>query len=221
VRRFIDVLDHSEYPILMHCRRGADRTGIAAVIAVLLTTDTPLAEARNQLGLRYGHLAWGRPGQLDLMFDFYESWLKEHEQTHSKEVFRDWALHSYCPGSCWCELTLLEGPPTSVACDEPTGIRVRAKNTSMGSWTLKPQWWAGVHLGCHIYDEQDFPVEVVKAGLRDGVVAPGETVDFLIAVPALQKAGRYRLVLDMTDEQQCWFYQMGSTPLELELIVRE
>jgi protein tyrosine phosphatase (PTP) superfamily phosphohydrolase (DUF442 family) len=221
VRRFIEVLDHSEYPILMHCRRGADRTGIAAVIAVLLTTETSLADARSQLGLRFGHLALGRPGQLDLMFDFYEDWLKGQGKAHSKEVFRDWALHHYCPGTCWCELTLVQPPPAAVQVDEPVAIRVRSKNTSLGPWTLKPQWWAGVHMGCHIYDEQDYAVGVVKAGLRDGFVAPGESADFTMVVPALKKPGRYRLILDMTDEQQCWFFQMGSTPLELELIVRE
>src|SRR5262249_54739195 len=29
VRRLVEVLDHTAYPILLHCRRGSDRTGLA------------------------------------------------------------------------------------------------------------------------------------------------------------------------------------------------
>src|SRR5262245_16492403 len=36
VRRLIEVLDQSEYPILLHCRQGVDRTGLAAAAAKLL-----------------------------------------------------------------------------------------------------------------------------------------------------------------------------------------
>src|SRR5262249_47597528 len=40
LRRLVEVLEQTEYPIVLHCRRGADRTGLAAAIALLLTTDT-------------------------------------------------------------------------------------------------------------------------------------------------------------------------------------
>jgi hypothetical protein len=33
--------------------------------------------------------------------------------------------------------------------------------------------------------------------------------------------GRYRLLVDMVDEQQSWFFQVGSEPLEEELDVIE
>src|SRR4051812_663280 len=40
VRRLVEVLDHTEYPIVFHCQRGADRTGLASTVAkLLLTTD--------------------------------------------------------------------------------------------------------------------------------------------------------------------------------------
>src|SRR5262249_8847826 len=65
VRRLLEVLDNTEYPVLLHCRQGADRTGLASVMVLLLQTDTGLDEARKQLGLRYGHFALGRTGYLD------------------------------------------------------------------------------------------------------------------------------------------------------------
>src|SRR5262249_61923255 len=74
VRRLVEVLDRSEYPVLFHCYRGVDRTGLACTIALLLRTDTTPAQARRCLGLRYLHLPWGRTGNLDRFFDLYEEW---------------------------------------------------------------------------------------------------------------------------------------------------
>src|SRR5437868_10481343 len=65
LRRLVEVLDRTEYPILLHCKRGADRTGLTSAIVGLLLTDMPFDQARGQLGLRYGHLALGRPAYLD------------------------------------------------------------------------------------------------------------------------------------------------------------
>ncbi|HYV39780.1 MAG TPA: tyrosine-protein phosphatase [Gemmataceae bacterium] len=221
VRRLIEVLDHTAYPIVVHCRRGADRTGLAATIAVLLTADVSLEDACTQLGLRYGHIALGRPGQLDQFFAFYKKWLTAQGKMHSKELFRQWALNHYCPGACWAEIAFNQPPPSHVASGQPAALHLRVCNASMLSWTFTPQWTAGVHLGCHVFDEQDQLIDVVKAGLRDAVVKPGESIDFTLSIPALYRPGRYRLQIDMLDERQCWFFQTGSQPLEWELIVRE
>src|SRR5207237_7687008 len=61
MRRLLEVLDRCSYPILLHCRRGADRTGLVSALIVLLQTGQALPEALQQLGLRYGHLAVERP----------------------------------------------------------------------------------------------------------------------------------------------------------------
>jgi protein tyrosine phosphatase (PTP) superfamily phosphohydrolase (DUF442 family) len=221
VRRLIEVLEQAEYPIVIHCRRGSDRTGLAAAIAMLLTTDVSLDEGCSQLGLRYGHVALSRPAQLDQFFVFYKNWLTAEGKSHSNEMFRQWALHHYCPGSCRAEIAFLKTPAPAVRVSEPITLHLHVRNASLLPWIFKPQWSAGVHLGCHIYDEQDQLIDMVKAGLRDAVVQPGETIDIALAIPGLYHPGRYRLQMDMTDEQQCWFYQTGSQPLEWELIVHD
>jgi protein tyrosine/serine phosphatase len=221
LRRFVEVLEKTEYPILLHCRRGADRTGMAAAIVLLLSGETTPEAACRQLGLRFGHVAIGRPAQLDLFLDFYGDWLRSQGKTHSAAVFRDWVLHHYCPGACLCELSLLEPLPGEIGIDKPLTIAVRARNTSIRPWLLNPLVTAGTHLGCHVFDEHDTLVETVKTGLRDEQVLPGQSVDFTVCVEGLSRPGRYRLMLDMIDEQQCWFYQTGSQPLELEVTARE
>jgi protein tyrosine phosphatase (PTP) superfamily phosphohydrolase (DUF442 family) len=219
LRRLVDILDNTEYPILLHCRRGADRTGLAAVLVLLLGTDTPLQEARWQMNPRFGHVALGRTAQLDLFLDYYEDWLKAKDKTHSPQRFRHWALHEYCPGSCLSEIAFLRPPPTHVPAHLPTPLQLRVRNASILPWQLNPMKTAGTHLGCHIYDDHDRLIDVVKTGLRDGRVLPGQTVDFTLELPALALPGRYRVQIDMIDEQQCWFYQTGSQPLEVEVIV--
>jgi hypothetical protein len=221
LRHLVEVLDNTHYPILLHCRRGADRTGMASMIVLLLKGNATLAEARRQLGLRYGHFAYGRTASLDQFADFYENWLQATGKQHTPDTFRDWVGHHYCPGGCRSAIGLAAPPPEKVACDKSIVLRLRVCNTSMLAWRLSPLLTAGVHLGCHIYDAADRQVDVVKTGLRDGVVPVGKTVDFELVLPPLRLPGRYRLLLDMVDEQQCWFYQAGSKPLEWELIVGE
>src|SRR5262249_12041484 len=65
LRRLVEVLDRAEYPLLFHCRRGADRTGMVSTIALLLQNDVTLAQARRQLGPRYGHVRLGKTAALD------------------------------------------------------------------------------------------------------------------------------------------------------------
>jgi protein tyrosine phosphatase (PTP) superfamily phosphohydrolase (DUF442 family) len=60
-----------ERPALLHCKSGADRSGFAAALYLMLAEGRPVAQARRQLSLRYGHNRFGRAGLLDAFFDAY------------------------------------------------------------------------------------------------------------------------------------------------------
>jgi hypothetical protein len=220
LRRFLEILDRCEYPILLHCRRGADRTGMAAAIVLLLQTDMALDEGCRQLGLRYGHVALGRPASLDRFFNLYREWLTERGRSHTPEIFRSWLKEGYCPAECRCRVEALEIPRT-VARGKPTRFRVRYHNTGIKTWKLQPETNAGVHGRYVLWDDDDVQVGSARAGLFHGRVEPGQAIDLTMALPALRKPGRYRLLVDLVDEQQCWFFQTGSEPLETEFQVRE
>jgi hypothetical protein len=221
LRRFIEVLDGCAYPLVLHCRRGADRTGLAAAIVLLLQTDVSFDEAALQLSPRYGHVPLGRPGNLDRFLDQYADWLRAHGRPHTRATFRSWALHQYTAGGCSAALELLSPQPLRVRRGEPAALRVRARNTGVSPWSFRPTVTAGVHVGYHLWDEHDLQVAMDKSGLFDAEVAPGESIEVTLALPALERAGRYRLMVDLSDERQCWFFQVGSEPLEEELEVRE
>lgn len=61
-----------EYPALIHCKVGSDRAGMASALYLLMAEGRTVAEARDQLSLRYGHVRQSRAGVLDRFFDEYE-----------------------------------------------------------------------------------------------------------------------------------------------------
>ncbi len=94
-RRFVKAVKEAEEPILIHCANGNDRSGLASAVYLLLRTDTPLAEARRQLSLRYGHIPWSKAGCLQRVLGSYETWLDGKE--HSPDLFYTWAMTVFRP----------------------------------------------------------------------------------------------------------------------------
>lgn len=216
-RRLVEILDHCEYPILLHCRQGADRTGLAAVLVMLLQSDLTLEEARRHMSVRYGHFPFGRPTNLDRYLDLYAEWLQATGRTHCPAAVREWIADERFPGDEVCRLEFLDFP-ASLPAGTPAAVKLRAHNLGRRPWHLRAGSNVGVHACFWIYDPEDRCVATGRAGLFDAVVPPEEAIDLTLALPSLAP-GRYRLVADMVDEPHCFFFQVGSEPLERELIV--
>lgn len=60
-----------EYPILLHCKSGADRAGLMSVLYRYLHEGAPLDVAKRQLALKYGHVRHADTGVLDYFFERY------------------------------------------------------------------------------------------------------------------------------------------------------
>lgn len=86
--RLCEVLETARYPMLVHCRAGADRTGLVSAIYVLSRTGD-LDRARDQLSfVPYLHLGWFGLDKPDLILEMYEPW-------YPKMTFYDWARTVY------------------------------------------------------------------------------------------------------------------------------
>jgi protein tyrosine phosphatase (PTP) superfamily phosphohydrolase (DUF442 family) len=219
LRQLVDALDHAEYPILVHCRRGSDRTGMVSTIVQLLKTDVSLSEARKQLDPRFGHLAIGRMANLDWFLNLYEEWLGQTGQVHSRSVFREWITNQYCPGECRCRFELLEAPG-EVRVGKPFLVRIRAHNTSVRTWRFRPCATAGIHACYTLVDGSNRLVTQGQAGLFEALVAPGESIDLSLPVAPQYLAGAYTLKVDLGDGQHCAFFQAGDEPLFVPVTVR-
>lgn len=66
-----DLMQRIEYPALMHCKSGADRTGIMGVLFRHFIMGDSIEEAVEQLSWRYGHIKQGKTGLLDYFFAKY------------------------------------------------------------------------------------------------------------------------------------------------------
>lgn len=75
-RRLIELLDAFETierPFVMHCKSGADRTGLAAALYMMVHEGQSLAQARAQLSWRHIHFRSGEAGIMDEVLDAYEA----------------------------------------------------------------------------------------------------------------------------------------------------
>jgi protein tyrosine phosphatase (PTP) superfamily phosphohydrolase (DUF442 family) len=224
VRRLVDVLDHTEYPIVFHCQRGADRTGLVATSVLLLKTDATLATARRQLWPRYGHVRGGRTVVIDQFFDFYEAWLAG--RPHTPDLFRRWATEEYCPGPYRAKLSLVGAPtPPEVPAGRGFTLTIRAENTSIEPWTFHPGAAGGVQLRYYLYTPQGVRLFTGHAGRIAATVPPGGHIDLVAGLPPIAEPGRYLVHADLLDTQpidllDADFVQYGSEPLLTDVFVK-
>jgi protein tyrosine phosphatase (PTP) superfamily phosphohydrolase (DUF442 family) len=212
MRALLDVLERAEYPIYLHCRRGSDRTGLAAATALLLKGNVTPAAARRQLSLRYGHAALGNPAYLNWFFDIYTTWLKSTQREHTPAHFAHWLRHEYRGG--WYKCAFANFEQETPRAWRYTRCRVEAHNIGLRDWRLRPVRVAGMHLNYWVRNEKDQQVAYGNAGLLEATVPPGGKLPLTFAIPPLPK-GRYHLFATMEDAKNFHLYQTGSQPLEV------
>jgi protein tyrosine/serine phosphatase len=83
------ILDTAAYPILIHCKAGADRSGLVAALYLGVYKGVPPQSAvDSQLTWRYGHMPIGRAVAMDRFFDLYF-------RTHGGLGLRAWTISRY------------------------------------------------------------------------------------------------------------------------------
>lgn len=90
----LDILLTAQRPLLIHCRRGADRSGLVSAIALSIEEDPPLHVIKKQFSLRYGVLPFYKSAGLHV-FEQYEMWLEKTKRKHSKRTLLYWLKNEY------------------------------------------------------------------------------------------------------------------------------
>ncbi|HWG54972.1 MAG TPA: hypothetical protein VNT58_00465 [Gaiellaceae bacterium] len=99
-------------------------------------------------------------------------------------------------------------------------LRVRLRNEGSARWRSRGTT-AGVQACYHWLDP--LGNAIVWDGIRhpfERVVEPGEAVELTLTVASPRPPGRYRLALDLVEEQRYWFAEIGSHTLDLDVEVR-
>jgi protein tyrosine/serine phosphatase len=70
--------EEAEYPALMHCKAGADRTGLAATFYLYYKESVPLEKIDQLKFVPYGHIKSSNAGIIDYYFEEFAKYKKEH-----------------------------------------------------------------------------------------------------------------------------------------------
>lgn len=87
-----DLFQNVEYPILLHCKSGADRAGLMSTLYLIVREGLPVAEAKQQLALKFGHIRQSDTGILDYFFERYLA-----DTAGRPMPFFDWVEKVYDP----------------------------------------------------------------------------------------------------------------------------
>lgn len=87
------LLKKAKRPILIHCRHGSDRTGLASAITLILKNDHSITNIEKQASWRYLALNTNSVGKLVLKK--YSKWLQDHHQISSAQNFYFWLKNYY------------------------------------------------------------------------------------------------------------------------------
>jgi protein tyrosine phosphatase (PTP) superfamily phosphohydrolase (DUF442 family) len=215
LRELVDQLDDAPRPLLLHCRAGVERSGLASAVALLLE-GASLEAARDQFSIRFGFHPWLARSELPRVIDRYEAWLEEQAIEHDPEAFRSWVDAAYVAAFYDAELEVVEFPETLRA-GEAIRLALQVTNRSPDPMRFRETRDFGVHIGTLLESigSASFSSEG-RAGVRDLMLMPGASAVFEIGLSAVPEAGPYRVTFDLVDESVVWFSAMGSSQLVRE-----
>lgn len=92
----LDVLESCRYPLLVHCKSGSDRTGLAVALYLLARRGVAPRDAESGgFSIWCGHVPLFGPEHLHEPIAEYDAWLAARGLAHSPERFRSWIEREY------------------------------------------------------------------------------------------------------------------------------
>ena len=88
IKHILNLFDNLTYPILIHCKSGADRTGFVAAL-YLFYKYNDINKAKLQLSYKFFHNKYTETGIIDAFFDEIEKIGLQNNQLY------DWVENSY------------------------------------------------------------------------------------------------------------------------------
>jgi protein tyrosine phosphatase (PTP) superfamily phosphohydrolase (DUF442 family) len=221
LRRLIRALEDRDLrPMLLHCRDGADRTGVASVMAAMAVGGEDYASSRQQLSLRFLHVD-NDPEHIGGLLTLYEAWCRRKGiGTGGWKEFRKWALDVYRPYyyhvDIQAPLRLVARPGQLLSV--PVMLVNRAERTIPAGDPNKV-FNLAVFSGSSEHDRPDREFGR-RTPLPKQDIAPAGSVRVVQQVRAPRRPGEYTIHFDVVEEQRTWFARQGSPVPTCRLIVR-
>jgi protein tyrosine phosphatase (PTP) superfamily phosphohydrolase (DUF442 family) len=219
--QLIDALDQSEQPILLHCRSGIDRAGMASTLAQMAIGKETYADAMDQRAAWSKH-ASRQDGYIGTLFDDYEAAKTQAAKpTGSWIQFRDWAKGQYHP--IFYRVSLehvdsIQGRPGQT-------IELAVKLTNISKLPIpasRPDRRFGIAVfqgdSVFAYPDRQFGK---RTNLPRKDLLPGKSLDLIYHLPVPEEPGDYELKIDLVDDDHSFFGRQGSAVTKLKLKVTE
>jgi len=91
----LDLFARCRYPILIHCKSGSDRTGLASALYLMAGRGVGPDRAMRAFTLDYGHVGVFGTERLHEPLVEYAEWLRTRGLIHSPERLRHWVENDY------------------------------------------------------------------------------------------------------------------------------
>ena len=97
LRMLIEALETAPRPVLLHCRDGIERSGLASVLAAMAVGNISYDDARGQVSVRYLYVGSAEGGIMATLAEYEEYCRRRGLGTAGWEQFKRWALEEYYP----------------------------------------------------------------------------------------------------------------------------
>jgi len=93
--QIIDLMGRARYPMLVHCKSGADRTGLGVALYRMIVLKEPPQKALEGFSIFHAHIPLFGPEKLQHPIREYADWLDSKDLIHTPERFRSWVEDQY------------------------------------------------------------------------------------------------------------------------------
>lgn len=91
----IEIFESSDPPFLIHCKQGADRTGLATAVYRMWQLGEPPEVAESTFAMKHAHFPFFGTQRLHEPLNEYRDWLRSNRLSHTQKRFRDWVCRVY------------------------------------------------------------------------------------------------------------------------------
>ena len=217
--RLADVLETAPRPLLIHCRSGADRTGLASAMAAMAIGGQDYDTAIDQMAPRYGHID-GNPEHIRGVLYLYEDYCKRNQLgTGGWEQFSHWLRNEYHPAYYLVQIDAPQSLTLSPGQQEPIVVTVTNHSDHLLPLAdADKQFNLAAFEGTSIEDMPGRPFGP-RTPLPQRDLQPGQSLQMTYPLKAPTRPGQYTVRLDLVEERVTFFHRQGSPMGEILLTV--